>query len=43
MMASQAISAPPHVPADRVIDFDLYNFPVEGLEYQATMSRASAI
>lgn len=38
-MASQAISAPPHVPADRVIDFDLYNFPIEGLEYQATMRR----
>lgn len=38
-MASQALSAPAHVPADRVIDFDLYNFPIEGLEYQATMRR----
>ncbi len=38
-MASQAISAPAHVPADRVIDFDLYDFPVEGLEYQASMRR----
>lgn len=32
-----AIAAPAHVPADRVIDFDLYDFPVEGLEYQASM------
>lgn len=36
-MATQAIARPANVPADRVIDFDLYDFPVEGLEYQGSM------
>ncbi len=31
------ITAPAHVPADRIIDFDLYDFPIEGLEYQGSM------
>ena len=28
---------PPRVPADHVIDFDLHDFPVSGLDYQASM------
>lgn len=36
-MATSAIERPANVPADRVIDFDIYDFPVEGLEYQASM------
>jgi len=28
---------PANVPAERVIDFDLYDFPVEGMEYQKSM------
>lgn len=36
-MTSAAVERPAHVPAERVIDFDLYDFPVEGLEYQGSM------
>lgn len=36
-MTSSVVATPAHVPADRVIDFDIYDFPVEGLEYQASM------
>lgn len=36
-MKSAIVERPAHVPADRVIDFDLYDFPVEGLEYQGSM------
>lgn len=32
-----AIAAPAHVPPGQVIDFDLYDFPVEGLDYQGSM------
>ena len=28
---------PANVPVERVIDFDLYNFPIEGMEYQKSM------
>lgn len=30
---------PEHVPADRIIDFDLYDFPIEGIEYQRSMKQ----
>ncbi|MCW1383651.1 cytochrome P450 [Novosphingobium sp. KCTC 2891] len=36
-MTTNALERPANVPADRVIDFDLYSFPVEGLEYQRSM------
>lgn len=36
-MSTNAIERPANVPADRVIDFDIYDFPVQGLEYQASM------
>lgn len=36
-MTTQVIAKPVNVPPDRVIDFDLYNFPIEGLEYQRSM------
>ncbi|MGQ5700543.1 cytochrome P450 [Sandaracinobacteroides sp. A072] len=35
--ASPPAGRPAHVPEDRVIDFDLYAFPIEGLEYQRSM------
>lgn len=31
------LNAPAHVPADRIINFDLYDFPIEGLDYQGSM------
>lgn len=31
---------PAHVPADRVIDFDIYDFPVDGLDYQGSLRTA---
>jgi cytochrome P450 len=33
------ISVPSHVPADRIIHFDLYDFPIEGVEYQNSMKK----
>lgn len=36
-MATTAIERPANVPADRVIDFDLYDFPIDGIEYQRSM------
>lgn len=36
-MATVDIARPEHVPADRVIDFDIYDFPFSGLEYQAAI------
>lgn len=33
------LAHPAHVPADRVIDFDLYDFPVAGVEYQRGMKK----
>ena len=39
-MATAEIARPDHVPADRVIDFDIYDFPFNGLEYQAAIRDA---
>jgi cytochrome P450 len=39
-MNTAVIERPAHVPANRVVDFDLYHFPVEGVEYQRGMSDA---
>lgn len=36
-MATVAMPLPENVPADRVIDFDLYDFPVDGMDYQGSM------
>lgn len=36
-MTTAAQTIPTHVPLERVIDFDLYDFPVEGAEYQRSM------
>ena len=36
-MTTETITRPANVPADRVIDFDIYNFPIEGLEYQRSL------
>ncbi|MDH0426643.1 hypothetical protein [Stutzerimonas stutzeri] len=33
------MSTPTHVPADRVFDFNIYDFPIDGAEYQAGMQR----
>jgi len=33
---------PANVPDDRVVDFDLYDFPVEGMEYQKAMKEQIA-
>ncbi|MEY4239008.1 MAG: hypothetical protein RL339_1609 [Pseudomonadota bacterium] len=32
-----ALATPANVPPNRVIDFDLYDFPVDGLDYQGSM------
>lgn len=32
-------AVPEHVPADRVIDFNLYDFPIEGIEIQRSMKQ----
>lgn len=36
-MTTATQARPANVPADRVIDFDVYHFPIEGLEYQQSM------
>ncbi|MDP3905980.1 cytochrome P450 [Novosphingobium sp.] len=36
-MTTATLDHPAHVPANRVIDFDLFHFPVDGLEYQRSM------
>lgn len=38
-MITATLGHPAHVPADRVIDFDLYDFPVEGLDYQRSLRK----
>ena len=36
---TDTLAAPVSVPPERVIDFDLYDFPVDGLDYQGSMRR----
>lgn len=36
-MTTHTAPRPAHVPEDRVIDFDVYRFPVDGLQYQQSM------
>lgn len=42
-MTAATMERPAHVPADRVVDFDLYDFPVQGTEYQRGMRDALAV
>jgi len=34
------MTTPAHIPADRVFDFNIYDFAIDGAEYQAGMQRA---
>jgi cytochrome P450 len=36
-MTTETIARPANVPADRVIDLDIYQFPIKGLEIQASL------
>ena len=36
---TDTLAAPVTVPPERVIDFDLYDFPVDGIDYQGSMQR----
>lgn len=38
-MSDISTSVPAHVPADRIFDFNIYDFEVEGAEYQAGFKR----
>lgn len=42
-MSTATIERPANVPADRVVDFDLYQFQVDGVEYQRGMRDALAV
>lgn len=39
---SPAVEKPAHVPAERVVDFDVFSFPIENAEYQLALKRLNA-
>ncbi len=41
-MGNETIEAPAGVPAERIVDFDIYDFPVDGLDYQGSMRKILA-
>lgn len=36
-MTTETLARPANVPADRVIDLDIYHFPIDGLDYQGSI------